>query len=72
MQVGIGFDVLGLRGIDEAQEFMDLETLRRLGEKGFELGGGFGEVACVVLSDGGLEFLVQELGFGVALLSAKR
>ena len=54
-----GLVVLRLRCIDEAEEFVEFETLRGLGEEFFELGGGFGIMAGFILSDGGLEIAIQ-------------
>lgn len=58
-EVIVGLVVERLRGVDEAEEFVDLEALGELREELFELGGGFGVMAGFVLGDSGLEFLVE-------------
>jgi hypothetical protein len=64
-----GFGVLRLGGVDKAQEFMDLEAVWDFGQELFELRGGFGEAAGVVLRDGGLEGAVE---FGARFLLGLR
>ena len=57
LEMRIGFRVLRLRGIDHAEEFVDVEALGNLAQKAFELLGSFGEVAGVVIREGGLKLL---------------
>jgi hypothetical protein len=48
-----------LGGVDEAEQFVEFKGLGSLREKGFELDCCFGIVAGFILSDSGLEFLVE-------------
>ena len=57
-----GLDILGLRGIDQAEELMDLEAFWDGGEELFELRGGFGVMSRVVLGYGGLEVAIEAVG----------
>ena len=57
MRAGLG--VLGLRGIVEAEEFVELEAFRRRWEQFFENGGGFGVVVGFVLAYGLLEEAIE-------------
>jgi hypothetical protein len=66
------FGVLGFGGIDQAQKFVDFEAVRDLAEEAFQLGGGFREMACVVLGNGGLEFFVEQLGGRLGLAGGEK
>ncbi len=64
LKVIMSLVVHGLRGIDEAEEFVDIEALRNLRKELLELGGGFGIVAGFVLGNGGLEVAIEIIPLG--------
>jgi hypothetical protein len=55
-EVLAGLRVLLLCGIDQAQKFMNLKTIRNRLEQAIELRRGFGVAGGFILSDRGLEF----------------
>jgi hypothetical protein len=61
----LSFGILGLGGVDEAEELMDLKALGRLGQKLFELGSCFSELSGVVLRYGSLKLAIEVLAWGV-------
>jgi hypothetical protein len=56
-----GFRVLRLRGIDQAQEFVDIEAGGNLAQQAFQFDCSLSEAARFVLSYSGLEFAVEML-----------
>ena len=59
LQVRAGFRVLRLRGIDQAQEFVDIEAFGDFAHQASSRWAASGEMARFVLRHGGLEFTVQ-------------
>ncbi len=65
LEVFQSLGILGLCGVDEAQELMDVEALWRLGQKFFELVGCLGKLSGVVLGYGGLKLAIEVLAWSV-------
>ena len=59
LQVRAGFRVLRLRGIDQSQQLVDVEALRKFAHQALQPLGGFGKVAGFILRYSGLELTLQ-------------
>jgi hypothetical protein len=60
-----GLGILGLGGVDEAKEFMDVKALWCEGKNFFELGRCLGKLSGIVLRYGGLKLPIEVLAGGV-------
>ena len=58
LKMRIGLGVLGLRGVDQSQEFVNFEALRNLAQQCLPGGCGFCKMSGIVLGDGRLELAV--------------
>src|SRR2546422_7472532 len=59
--MGPGLGILRLRRIDEAQEFLNLETVGDLALQVFQLSRSLGKVSCVILCNGCLKLALKLL-----------
>ncbi len=59
LEVFVGFGVLGLGGINQAEQLVNVEAFRNARKQLFQFRGGFGEMPGVVLGDGRLKFAVE-------------